>query len=184
MFDLYCRRLSLRSTEKEKEKEKEREKGRRKRGEETEKEEKEEEEMTMPMAMRMATDGEGTQCPHHPQGSRYVCVEAAHSLAMSRRWVACHNRLKDIQQAMNGDREDRWALEHPSPTPDIQVLMGLPPVAGWVCTPRDDFVRETQMLTAESLQLAQLQLEWEKEEEERRRLATPVSTPYQVSGDE
>ena len=139
--------------------------------------------MTTPMARRMARDGEGTVCPHHPQGSDHVCVEVAHSLSMNRRWAACHSRLMCIWRAMEGERSERRALEHPSPTPDMRTLLNLPPVTGWTCVPRDKFERETMRLTEDTLKLAQLQLKWEmeeKEEEERRRAATPVPPPCQV----
>ena len=139
--------------------------------------------MTTPMARRMARDGEGATCPHHPQGSSHVCVEVAHSMSMHRRWAACHSRLICIWEAMDGGRSERWALEHPSPAPDMRTLLNLPPVSGWICTPRDVFECDTTRLTEDTLMLAQLQLKWEmeeKEEEERRRAATPVPPPCQV----
>ena len=150
---------------------------------EREEERKEKEErMSASMAARMARDGEEALCPHHPQRAEWVCVEAGHALATARRWRACHERLICIQRAMEGWRDERRALERPSPTPDVRCLLDLPPVAGWVCTPRDLFDAETAALTADTLELARRHLEWEKEEEEeRRRVATPASTPHQVS---
>ena len=138
--------------------------------------------MTTPMAERMARDGEWPQCPHHPQGSEFVCVEAGQALATARKWRACHERIMMVRRALDGWRDERWALEHPSPTPDLRCQLHLPPISGWVCTPREDFVKDTRTLTAATLELARCQLDMEKEEEEeRRRTATPAPAPRQVS---
>ena len=134
------------------------------------------------MAARMARDGEEALCPHHPQGSDWVCVEAGSALATAKKWRACHEKLKMVRCAMDGWIDERRALERPSPTPDLRSLLDLPPISGWVCTPRDEFIADTRRLTAATLELARYQLELEKEEvEERRRSATPVPTPRQVS---
>ena len=138
--------------------------------------------MATPMARRMARDGEWPQCPHHPRGSGFICVEAGQALATARKWRACHEKMETIRRAMDGWRDERWALERPSPTPDLRVLLSLPPISGWACTPREEFIDDTRKLTAATLALARFQLELEKEEEEeRRRTATPLSTPRQVS---
>ena len=138
--------------------------------------------MTTSMAARMARDMEEALCPHHPQGSGWVCVEAGQALATARKWRACHERVVMVRCAMDGWKDERWALEHPSPTPDLRSLLDLPPVSGWVCTPRDRFIADTGRLTAATLELARCQLEMEREEEEeRRRTATPASTSPQVS---
>ena len=134
------------------------------------------------MARRMARDGEWPQCPHHPPGSDFICVEAGQALATARKWRACHEKLVMVRRAVDGWRDERWALERPSPTPDLRSLLNLPPISGWACTPRSEFVEDTRRLTAATLELARYQLELEKEEEEERRhSATPVPTPRQVS---
>ena len=138
--------------------------------------------MSTSMAARMARDGEEALCPHHPQGSGWVCVEAGSALATAKKWRACHDKLITIRRALDGWTDERWALERPSPTPDIRTQLALPPISGWVCTPRKEFVEDTRKLTAATLQLATFHLELEKEEEEeRRRTATPIPTPRQVS---
>ena len=127
-------------------------------------------------------DGEWPQCPHHPQGSEFVCVEAGQALATARKWRACHEKVLTVRLAMDGWKDERWALEHPSPTPDLRTMLGLPPVSGWACTPRDQFIVDTRELTEATLELARYQLELEKEEEEWRRTATPAPSSPQVSG--
>ena len=122
------------------------------------------------------------RCPLHPPRDGWICVEAGHFLATARKWRVCHERVESIRRALDGRVDERWALEHPSPTPDIPTIMNLPPVMGWVCVPKEVFEADTQKLTAATLELARLQLEMEKkEEEERRRLAVPIPTPFQVS---
>ena len=128
-------------------------------------------------------DGEWPQCPHHPQGSDFICVEAGQALATARKWRACHERVLMVRRAMDGWTDERWALERPSPTPDLRSMLGLPPVSGWSCTPRNRFDADTRVLTEATLELARCQLEMEKEEEEeRRRTATPAPSSPQVSG--
>ena len=127
------------------------------------------------------TEREG-RCPLHSPREGWVCMEAGHFLATARKWRACYERIDCVIRALDGWVDERWVLEHPSPTPDIPTIMNLPPVMGWVCVPKEVFEADTQKLTAATLELARLQLEMEKkEEEERRRLAVPIPTPFQVS---
>ena len=122
------------------------------------------------------------RCPLHPPRDGWICVEAGHFLATARKWRVCHERVESIRRALDGWVDERWALEHPSPTPDIPTIMDRPPVVGWVCVPKDVFEADTATLTAATLELARLQLELEKEEEEeRRRSAIPAPPPFQVS---
>ena len=82
---------------------------------------------------------------------------------------------------MNGDLDERWVLEHPSPTPDLPSMLALPPIARWVCTLVSEFVADTMALAGATLGLAQSHLRWEREEAEARRRATPDLTTNQVS---
>ena len=186
-----CRRDQYDS---EREKEKERERKRKKKRKKTRKEKKRRKEERRrgerkKKRKRMATasvfvgvsEREG-RCPLHAPRDGWVCVEAGHFLATARKWRVCHERVECVRRAIEGWVDERWVLEHPSPTPDIPTLMDLPPVVGWVCVPKDVFEADTAKLTAATLELARLQLELEKEEEEeRRRLAIPVPPPFQVS---
>ena len=184
-FDLPLQKDIITNCEREKRKRERKEEEEEKEDEEEEREEgerKKKRKMTTPMAERMARDGEWPQCPHHPQGSEFVCVEAGQALATARKWRACHERIMMVRRALDGWRDERWALERPSPTPDLRCQLHLPPISGWVCTPREDFVKDTRTLTAATLELARCQLDMEKkEEEERRRTATPAPAPRQVS---
>ena len=92
--------------EKEREKEEEKEEEEKERKKRRGGERKREKEMTTPMTTMMTDDGRA-QCPHHPRGSGFVCVETAHFLAMSRKWVAFLNQLVSTRRATDRDSDER-----------------------------------------------------------------------------
>ena len=178
------RKKKRKKTERKEEEEGEERRGgeRRKKEEEEKGKKKEEEEERRKMATAKLGDwgSKGGRCPHHPTGTGFVCLEANHFLATAKKWKACHERLMCLDRAMDGDVDDLWVLEHPSPTPDLSSMLALPPVAGWICTPIADFQSDTAKLMKATLGLAQHHLRWEKEEGAALSQATPGAKPYQV----
>ena len=102
------------------------------------------------------------QCPHHPRGGDWICVEAAFHEEMKTRLVESGNILESLLRALDGDVDEQRALTHPIDTTAFRASLGRPPMVGWTCTPATVFLSSNWNLASNTLGLARRQLDWER----------------------
>ena len=90
-------------------------------------------------------------------------MEANFHEEMKRRLIASGNVLESLLRAVDGDVDERWALDHPVDLAALRYPVERPVVAGWSCTPMSTFITSNHHLAANTLVLARCQLEMEKE---------------------